>query len=126
MNFTNISQLGTEHFEWLNKLDFYKDDLIVLDKRLAEVASKNSGASARAGIEHFQNQFIIQKNNIDELKHLINENAHRVSAEAKEHGGHVSAESVARYKSTEDQIHAFEKVMNALRQEFQGYLAKWM
>ena len=126
MSYVNTAKLGTEHREWLDKLDFYKDDLTILNKRLTEIAAKNSSADARAGIEHFQNQFIIQRNNIDELKHLVNENAHRAFEDAKSHGGHISTNTTAEYKNTEEQINAFETVINELRHEFQNYSAKWM
>jgi hypothetical protein len=126
MNYTNTAQLGNEHSEWAGKLDFYKNDLDILRNRLAEIASKNSNSDARAGIEHFQNQFIIQRNNIDELRHSINETAHQAFVEVKDHAGHVSISSVAEYKKTTEDINAFEKVINELRREFQIFSAKWM
>ncbi|HVM87045.1 MAG TPA: hypothetical protein VMT76_02580 [Puia sp.] len=126
MSYVNTDQLGTDHREWLNKLDFYKDDLVVLNKRLTEIASKNTSTDASAGIEHFQNQFIIQRNNIDELKHMINESAHEVFVDAKDHKGRVHTDRIAQYNDTEEKIKAFEKVMKELRSEFQSYSAKWI
>ena len=126
MNYTNTEHLGTAHREWLNKLDFYKNELLILDGRLTEIASRNSNMEARTGVEHFQNQFIVQRNNIDELKHSINENAHHAFVEVKEHAGHVSSDSVLDYKKMEDEVLSFEKVMKDLRAEFNLFLAKWM
>ena len=54
-----------------------------------EIAGKNSGLKARTGIEDFQNQFIVQRNNMDELKHTAKENAHLAFEELKQHAGHV-------------------------------------
>ena len=64
MSYTNASNLGVQHNEWLRKLEFYKEDLDILEKRLLEVSDKNTSTEARAGIEHFQNQFMIQRKNI--------------------------------------------------------------
>jgi len=71
--YMNDTLLNYEHTDWLRAIEFYKDDLSVLQKRLAEVAFKNNRESVEAGIEHFQNQFLIQKNNLDELRHYVNE-----------------------------------------------------
>jgi hypothetical protein len=54
-----------ENTEWTSKLNFYKDDIKIMTGRLEEVASKNSSKEVLAQVEHFQNQLIIQRNNID-------------------------------------------------------------
>ena len=73
MSYTTTAHLGHDHLEWLKSIEFYEDEFDILEKRLAEIVSKNNGAEAMAGVEHFQNQFVIQRNNLDELKHSINE-----------------------------------------------------
>ncbi len=54
-----------ENMVWTNTINFYKDDLKVLSKRLEELVSKNNQSDFLKSAEHFQNQFIIQKNNMD-------------------------------------------------------------
>ena len=44
MEGTKITILHNEHREWLNKLSFYNDDLIILKKRLEEVVTKNTSS----------------------------------------------------------------------------------
>ena len=126
MSYTNTASIGVEHTEWINKLDFYKNDIGILEQRLTEIAGRNSVSEARAGIEHFQNQFIVQRNNIDELKHAINENAHLAFEDAKAHAGRIDSDRLGVYKNLESQVKAFEKVVNELRQEFNQYAVKWM
>lgn len=126
MSYTSTTHLGTEHKQWLSTLDFYEKELGILKERLTEIAGKNSSQEARAGIEHFQNQFIVQQNNIDELKHAVKENAHLAFEQAKQHAGRVSTGIVDEYKISEDTIKSFEKIMNELRHEFNLYLSKWM
>ena len=53
-----------EHAEWISKLNFYKDDIKIFNTRLEEIVSKNNGEEVLAEVERFQNQFIIQRNNI--------------------------------------------------------------
>jgi len=126
MSYTNATNLSTEHKEWLDKLDFYEKELSILKDRLTEIAGKNSSLEARTGIEHFQNQFIVQQNNIDELRHTVKENAHLAFEEVKQHAGHVASGMVDEYKIIDDAIKSFEKVVNELRHEFNLYLTKWM
>jgi hypothetical protein len=63
MNYTSVAHCGHEHQEWIKAMDFYKDDLQLLQKRLMEIAGKNNGHDTMAEVEHFQNQFIVQRNN---------------------------------------------------------------
>ena len=126
MSYTNTANLGIEPSEWLSKLDFYKNEIGILKERLTEIVGKNSSLEARAGVEHFQNQFIIQQNNIDEMRHSIHENAHHAFEDVKQHAGHVSIARVDENKKMEEEIKGFEKVMSDLRHEFNLYLTKWM
>ena len=60
-----------ENAEWTSKLNFYKDEVAIMRSRLEEITSKNNDKDVLAKVEHFQNQFIIQKNNNDEIAHAV-------------------------------------------------------
>lgn len=111
---------------WDKGLDFYKDELVILDKRLAEVSSKNSNREAAEGVEHFQNQFMIQRKNIRDIKHDINDYNAAIIADVEQHAGHVHAELQANGLLIKEKYESFEKVMNGLRHEFNAFLSKWM
>ena len=64
MTYTTVSKCGNDHSTWLKELDFYNEELSLLEKRLLEIADKNNGKEVMAEVEHFQNQFIVQRNNI--------------------------------------------------------------
>ena len=83
MSYTAVPHLVAEHQDWLKALDFYDNELDILENRLTEVAQKNTGLDAMKGVEHFQNQFIIQRNSIDELRHNMNEHAHKAMLDIK-------------------------------------------
>ena len=55
----HIDDLHFEHQLWTSEAKFFVDELKIYQKRLGEVASKNSKEDVRKQIEHFQNQFII-------------------------------------------------------------------
>lgn len=126
MSYVTVSHCGTEHQEWLTSIDFYKNELKILQKRLTEIVEKNTSHEALEVAEHFQNQFIVQRNNIDELHHSINEHAHKTKTEAEQHAGHIDEAVAEEHDKIKEEFTVFEKVINELRQEFNEYLTKWM
>ncbi len=126
MYFKNDSLLHYEHSDWLRAIDFYRDDLSVLQKRLAEVSFKNNRENVSAGIEHFQNQFIIQKNNLDELKHYVNEHIVHVQDKYSKPNPAPENELLAEHEKRKAEFLSLEKTMTGLRQEFNLFLSKWM
>ena len=125
MIYTNATNLGNASQEWQRALDFYKNELDIMQERLAEVNNKNTGIESRVAAEHFQNQFIIQQNNIAELKHKINGHAHLVFEDAKLHVGRVEETRIVENKKIEAEVMEFENIIKDLRLEFNKYLAKW-
>jgi hypothetical protein len=125
MSYTNVLNVAKGQAEWLKALSFYEDEVYIMENRLAEVSSKNTSFEARQGIEHFQNQFVIQRNHLDQLKHYIRIFDQRLSADAEKHQGHVDAGYVAGHTVLENKFTIFEKLMNELRHEYNNYLAKW-
>ncbi|MFN4284688.1 MAG: hypothetical protein ACK4E8_01870 [Lacibacter sp.] len=126
MSTAKTTILNYEHTDWLKAIEFYKEDLDILQKRLAEVAFKNTSKEAMAGVEHFQNQFIIQRNNLDELRHYINEHIQHVAKDITEHNGEVEDDTLDEHARRKDEFASLEKVMADLRHEFNEFLAKWM
>lgn len=126
MNYSSVSHCGNDHQEWLRGVEFYDIELDTLEKRLMELADKNRKGDVMAGIEHFQNQFIVQRNNIDELRHSINEHDARVASGAQAHAGRMDSGLVTDHENIGEQYRIFEKVMNDLRQEYNQFLVKWM
>lgn len=71
----STEKIYTQHQEnqgWHQKMSFYKDEIKVLQNRLGEVVNKNTSKDMLAQAEHFQNKFIVFRNNVDELSHKIN------------------------------------------------------
>lgn len=126
MTYTTVSKCGNDHSTWLKELDFYNEELSLLEKRLLEIADKNNGKEVMAEVEHFQNQFIVQRNNIDELKHEVNLYVEKLGKDAQQHGGRMETAMIAEHTALHEKYEDFERVMNILRHEFNEYLSKWM
>jgi uncharacterized membrane protein YgaE (UPF0421/DUF939 family) len=115
-----------ENQDWLKRLDFYKEDLSILRERLVEVTSKNNHVDFLKSVEHFQNQFIIQRNHIDELAHQIKVNENILVAQIEDNPIAVDHRKVESHDAEAEFMGFFEKNFAELRAEFNVFLAKWM
>ena len=122
----NIKHISNLHSDALRGLDFYKQEIGILKKRLEEIAADNTGHEVAERIEHFQNQFLIQINNIDDLKHRINENIKEIENQVKNSAGFVDQKSADDNAGLYDQYLTEEKIVNDIRQDFNRFAAKWM
>lgn len=125
MSYASLSTFGNDHSTWLGVIDFYTNEFNILKNRLQEMVRKNNPPEAMAGVEHFQNQFIVQRNNIDELKHIIKEHKGKVARDAKAHEGTIEDALVTDHNELKEQIGIFEKIAVELRNEFNQFLEKW-
>ena len=114
-----------ENQDWLKRLDFYKEDLSILRERLDEVTSKNNHVDFLKSVEHFQNQFIIQRNHIDELAHQIKVNENILVAQIEDNPIAVDHRKVESHDAEAEFMGFFEKNFAELRAEFNVFLAKW-
>jgi hypothetical protein len=125
-NTESIYKQHEENTEWMNKLNFYKDEIRIMTGRLEEIASKNSSTDALADVERFQNQLIIQRNNIDNISHEVKMNEEALIAEIKTNPIAVDHRKVENHGKEKDLVDSFEKNINNLREDFKRFSAKWM
>lgn len=121
-----IYDLHQEHMEWINKMLFYKDEIVVMRNRLSEVAGKNSSKEVQAMVEHFQNQLIVQNEQADILKHTIKQYENTIES-------HLNKNDVAADKlkwddhaDLREKVEMFEKIIGELRVELINFLAKYI
>ena len=73
-----------------------------------------------------RNQFFIQQKNISDLKHAVRNYLKRLSSDALQHDGHVQESFIKEGSDLREKYEQLEQIMNSLRQEFNGYLSRWM
>ncbi|MFZ5554329.1 MAG: hypothetical protein ACOZCO_14515 [Bacteroidota bacterium] len=117
--------LHVEHSQWLENLRFYSDELRFLRDKLAEVTAKNTSKTVVKMAEHFQNQFIIQENEIAELKHFINEHERYIEKNVG-HNPAADHKSMADHMMERDRMETFEKLFKELKTDFKKFLSRTM
>jgi hypothetical protein len=122
----NIFEQHSENQDWLKSLEFYKEEITILNKRLEEVTVKNNAKEFLKDVEHYQNQFIVQRNNIDELAHAIKMNEREIVNEVKANPIAVEHRKVESHEPEADFLGYFEKNFATLRTDYNKFLSKWM
>ena len=126
MKEVNIKHITNLHTDALKALDFYEQDILILKKRLEEIAAENTGREVAEKVEYFQNQFLIQSNNIDELKHKFHQNLGKIEDQIKDSEGFLEQSTVAENTAIYDEYLTLEKIVNDIRHQFNSFASRWM
>lgn len=122
----NIFNQHEENTDWMNRLDFYKAEIDILKNLLGEVAEKNTAEDVQKQVEHYQNQFIVQRNNIDLLAHNIQLNEDKLQKEIVSNPVAVDHRKMEYHDAEKDFIEYFENNFKGLRTDFKTFSSKWM
>ena len=126
-NTFHISRMSNEQNDWQRGLDFYKDEIKIHAHRLSDVSGMyESKAELKPSVEHFQNQFIVQRNNIDQLSRDLSALESKISAETLEMAQHINATTLAEHDIIRERYTGLEKTINDLRHEHNIFLAKYI
>ncbi len=127
MKKVNISHVNNEHNRWLRGLNFYKTEISILKNMLTELAGKNSADDVMKDVEHFENQFVIQTNNIDKLSHDIHINLSKISSQAQaSSAGYIDGELLSEHTALGEKYDTEERIVVELTHTFRKFAEKWM
>lgn len=121
-----LTEQHVAYREWLNRLAFYKDELKIMQNRIAEIAERNTKTDVLVQVEHFQNMLIIQKNQIDRLRHDIDKQEEELVSLALKNPVASDHRRVEFHPEQKQKIELFEKIFNELRHELILWLTKVM
>lgn len=84
----SLNFLHHQDNDWLRELEFYKEELSILTKRLEEAVSKNTDKNVLAQAEHFQNKFVVLLEEVNILKrdiHIREQQIENIATNKPEH-----------------------------------------
>ncbi len=122
----HIADLHNDHKLWLNTLDFCKDEIVILERRMEEIAARNTVSEVLAELEHFQNQYIRQREVIDEMRHELKQHENALEKEVRDHPIAVEHRLFNDHGAHRDAMATFEKIYRELKDEFMRWLAARM
>lgn len=121
-----ISDLHFDHMVWNKELDFYKDEIHIFENRLGEISIRWTDQDVLAQLEHFQNQYIREKEVIDHLVHDINRREMALTNFAKDHPMDLEHVHFEDHRDLRDRMIIFRKIYTDLKHEFHGFIRKYM
>ena len=121
-----LNDLHIEHKLWGNELDFYRDELAILEPHLEELANKYTDQELLAAIEQFQNQFLLQKENIHALRKAINAHESGLAAFAIAHPVAIDHRYFGDHKDLREKMERERMLYLRLKGDFFAFMDKWM
>lgn len=125
-NHINIKHVKNLNNDALRAVEFYIQELNILQERLQEVAADNTAREVQEKVEHFQNQFSIHHEYLNKLKEDIQANDQEIEAELLITGNIISEKIAAAHNRIHENYINEEKIFNDLRHEFYRFAAEWM
>ncbi|HJW16121.1 MAG TPA: hypothetical protein VJ499_03330 [Flavisolibacter sp.] len=123
----SIPSLHLEYQLWVRELIFYKEEIKIFESHLEELVSRNTRQGVQVQIEHFQNQFICQKEVIDILKHKLNISEKQLAAFVYDlSGGVIDSMRMDNHSELREEILTFRKLYKKLKTDFRRFETEWM
>ena len=123
----SIRSLHREYQLWTRELSFYKEQIKIFENQLAAVLNRNNRNGVSAQVEHFQNQFILQKEVIDYLKHDLNVSERQLAGFAQKLSGEgIENIKMDNHGKLRERIISFRRIYGEIKKEFQRFEMRWL
>lgn len=122
----HLDDLHFEHATWIRQFDFYKSELHYFQKRLDEIAQRNTDKNILQEVGQFQSRFIVQRDVIDRFEHSIQLHEDAFMKDVK--GNPVASDRRLHHDhaAEREEFETFEKLYTELRKDFMEHLRRWM
>jgi len=120
------SDLYFEHKQWRRELFFWEDELRSFKNRLNELVSRWTDKDMLAQLEHYQNQFIIHENKINELQDNINIHETNIAAHSKKGKDILDTILVKKHIEFRNKMEVQRHIFGDLKKEFFKFLSEYM
>lgn len=123
----SIEQFREELQSWKHELSSVKEEIGYFEQNLGKMAMAKLPKELLAEVEHFQNQFICQKEVIDRLRHDLPDSRHKVENIFQSPRALTEDDSWESGKDAlEGRMNTFRKIYIELKQDFHRFEAEWM
>lgn len=120
MKTATIEVSPLDHPHWIAKLKSHKHDLGKMESRLAELAMISHKPGELARIEHFQNQFIVQKSNVNDVLHHVKMDEKELRFEQL-----IRSAPGPSHRHSKELAEGFDRTMNELKKDFESFVDKF-
>ena len=121
MEKSKTDQVVQECMAWERLLDFFKQENSHLKTRLSEVLDNKTDKDFLALAEHFQNQFILKDEFVDEMSHDVREQEQNLLILADKKAT-IEERLIKKQQKIRNEMEFLEKDFNRMKNEFNKYL----
>ena len=121
MEKSKTDQVVQECMAWERLLDFFKQENSHLKIRLSEVLDNKTDKDFLALAEHFQNQFILKDEFVDEMSHDVREQEQNLVTLADKKAT-IEENLIKKQQKIRNEMEFLEKDFNRMKNEFNKYL----
>ncbi|MCU0429817.1 MAG: hypothetical protein MUF42_07560 [Cytophagaceae bacterium] len=114
----HLSDLHQDHKRWKQRLSFYDDELAIYQRRLEEISSKNSDVEIKKKVDHFANQFLIQRNEQIKLRQRIDAHESLLADNVKANPIASDHRLFDDHDALREGIHTQDSILENLKKEF--------
>jgi len=118
-----VENLHFQHRLWSNELNFVEDELKIYEHRLEKLVKTLSDRDMLAKLEHYQNQFIRQKEVLDQLQHDIKIHEQQIGRMLQD-GRQPDGKDLNRHLKVEDEMATFRNIYAELKSNFFKFMAE--
>lgn len=109
---------------WLNELALASDELAYFKLNLEKIVVANTKVEVTSRVEQFQNKFIAHLNELQELKHAVNEAEKKIEENIKSNLVAVDHRKEEMNPQLQERMQQFQKLFAELKTEYNQFLAK--
>lgn len=110
--------------EWHSGIRLQETEMQGYEKRLSEIAQKNTSAAVLQQVEHYQNRFIVQKEIMQQLKHDIHQQETAIADDVRRDKIIDETDITGHQYFLRERVQSNEKIFVSLKHDFYNFLAR--
>ncbi|HEX2607930.1 MAG TPA: hypothetical protein VHK91_11145 [Flavisolibacter sp.] len=124
---TSFTQAHLENQLWANELEFYRDEIAIMERHLQIVASNNTKTEVTDKADWYRNQFARYRDRINELESELNLAETKMALFAQEDASvDLDEVNVADHFQFREKMEGFTADYQELKNGFRRYESEWM
>ncbi|MGS2740188.1 hypothetical protein [Sinomicrobium sp. M5D2P17] len=120
------SDLHFEHKLWEKEILFWKDEIASFENRLEEIQQKWTNDRVLVEMGQFQNQFILHKGKIENLKNEIEAHEIRIAGQFMTNEDAIDRVALRYHQDMRGKMDIQRSIYTDLKKRFFSFLSKYM
>jgi len=119
-NHEKLADLHAEHADWQHQILHYKGGIKSMKDELGVIVARHTPRDVPASAEHFQNQFILQRDVLDIMRHDFKQYENKIE-EAQRNNSPDQDNLVHIRDAYKVRLSDYDKLYNELKSEFESF-----